>query len=48
VTGERRGDAAATGIGSWVWVAPAVVVICVNLVGDGLDTALDPMLDVRS
>jgi peptide/nickel transport system permease protein len=58
--GNLIGDAAATGIGAfnqlglgwWVWVAPAVVlaaiVICVNLVGDGLDAALNPMLDVRS
>jgi ABC-type dipeptide/oligopeptide/nickel transport system permease subunit len=58
--GNLIGDAAATGIGAfnqlglgwWVWVAPAVVlaaiVICVNLVGEGLDAALDPMLDVRS
>lgn len=52
--GNLIGDAAATGIGAfnqlglgwWVWVAPATVlaaiVICVNLVGDGLDAALDP------
>lgn len=52
--GSLIGDAAATGIGAfnqlglgwWVWVAPATalaaIVICVNLVGDGLDAALDP------
>lgn len=55
--GNLIGDAAATGIGAfnqlglgwWVWVAPAVVlaaiVICVNLVGDGLDAALNPTLE---
>jgi peptide/nickel transport system permease protein len=52
--GNLIGDAAASGIGAfnqlglgwWVWVTPAVVlaaiVICVNLVGDGVDAALDP------
>jgi peptide/nickel transport system permease protein len=58
--GNLIGDAAASGIGAfnqlglgwWVWVAPAVVlaaiVICVNLVGDGLDAALNPTLEVGS
>ena len=34
------------GLGWWVWVAPAVLLVvllcCVNLVGDGLDAALNP------
>ncbi|HVA30185.1 MAG TPA: ABC transporter permease subunit, partial [Gaiellaceae bacterium] len=34
------------GLGWWVWATPAVVLVlvlvCVNLVGDGLATALDP------
>lgn len=54
--GNLIGDAAATGIGAfnqlglgwWTWVPPAAVlaaiVICVNLVGDGLDAALNPTL----
>jgi peptide/nickel transport system permease protein len=34
------------GLGWWVWMPPAVllvlILICVNLVGDGLDAALNP------
>lgn len=52
--GNLIAEATSTGIGAfnqisvgwWVWAAPAavlvVILICVNLVGDGLDTALNP------
>lgn len=52
--GNLLGEAAQTGIGPynwlglgwWTWTAPAAVLVvllaCVNLVGDGLDAALNP------
>lgn len=52
--GNLIGDAAGSGIGTynelglgwWVWASPAfalvAIIVCVNLVGDGLDTALNP------
>lgn len=52
--GNLIAEATSTGIGAfnqislgwWVWAAPAtilvVVLVCLNLVGDGLDTALNP------
>jgi peptide/nickel transport system permease protein len=52
--GNLIGDATATGIGPyndlglgwWVWATPAaalvLILICINLVGDGLDNALNP------
>jgi peptide/nickel transport system permease protein len=52
--GNLIGDATATGIGSynqlglgwWVWATPATILvtilICLNLIGDGINTALDP------
>jgi peptide/nickel transport system permease protein len=52
--GNLIAEATSSGIGAynflalgwWVWVAPAallvLILICVNLVGDGLDTALNP------
>jgi ABC-type dipeptide/oligopeptide/nickel transport system permease subunit len=34
------------GLGWWVWAGPAItlvlILVCVNLVGDGLDRALNP------
>ncbi len=39
------------GLGWWVWVGPAAVIVlilvCVNLVGDGLTEALDPLAKRR-
>jgi peptide/nickel transport system permease protein len=52
--GNLIGDATASGIGSfnqlglgwWVWAAPAttlvLILVCLNLIGDGVDSALDP------
>lgn len=52
--GNLIAEATSTGIGAfnqislgwWVWAAPAallvVILVCLNLVGDGLDTALNP------
>jgi peptide/nickel transport system permease protein len=52
--GGLIGDAAQTGIGAfnnlglgwWVWATPAaalaLILVCVNLIGDGLDAALNP------
>jgi ABC-type dipeptide/oligopeptide/nickel transport system permease subunit len=57
--GNLIGDAAGSGIGPyndlglgwWVWAAPAIVlvaiIVCVNLVGDGLDVALNPTVSRR-
>ena len=39
-------DVAALGLGWWTWFFPGLVLVlilvCVNLVGDALDAALDP------
>jgi len=52
--GNLIAEAASSGIGSysflnlgwWVWTAPAallvILLVCINLVGDGLDLALNP------
>jgi peptide/nickel transport system permease protein len=52
--GNLIGDATSTGIGPynslglgwWVWASPAlalvVILVCINLVGDGLDAAFNP------
>lgn len=52
--GNLIGDATSTGIGAynnlglgwWVWATPAIalvlILVCINLVGDGLDAALNP------
>lgn len=52
--GNLIGEAATSGLGSyntlglgwWTWVAPTValvaILVCINLVGDGLEAALDP------
>lgn len=57
--GNLIGDAAGSGIGPyndlglgwWVWAAPAtalvLIIVCVNLVGDGLDAALNPTASRR-
>lgn len=57
--GNLSADAAASGIGQynalglgwWVWVTPAatlvLVLLCVNIAGDGLDAALNPRASRR-
>jgi ABC-type dipeptide/oligopeptide/nickel transport system permease subunit len=54
--GNLLGDAASTGIGSynqlglgwWAWATPAIalilLIVCFNVIGDGLDRALTPAL----
>jgi peptide/nickel transport system permease protein len=46
-TGSGIGPYNQLGLGWWVWAAPAaalvLILVCLNLLGDGIDAALDPL-----
>ena len=45
------GDFNYLGLGWWVWAGPVIILVlilvCTNLIGDGLDTALNPRAQIR-